>query len=68
MRKKIASVMFVLAMFALIGVECDSNILFFIVFKLSALGVMLAAYFIGLLGEDEESSEERGESTDLKAS
>ncbi len=68
MRKKIASVIFILAMFALIGVECDSNPLFFVIFKLFSLAVMLAAYFIGRLGEDEESSEERGESTDLKAS
>lgn len=68
MRKKIASAVFILALFALIGVECDSNLLFFVIFKLSSLAVMLAAYIIGRLGEDEESSEERGESTDLKAS
>lgn len=68
MRKKIASVLFILAMFALIGVECDSNILFFVVFKLSALGVMLAAYFVGKLGSGEDRGEDRGDSPDLKAS
>ena len=68
MRKKTASAVCILAMFALIGVECDSNILFFVVFKLSALGVMLAAYFVGKLGSDAENGENRGDSPDLRAS
>lgn len=65
MRKKIASIIFVLAMFALIGAECDSNILFFVVFKLSALGIMLTAYFLGQLGDDEKNGED---GADLEAS
>lgn len=65
MRKKIASIVFILALFALIGVECDSNILFFVVFKLSALGIMLTAYFLGRLGDDEKNGED---GADLEAS
>lgn len=64
----LASIVFILAMFALIGAECDSNILFFVIFKLSALGIMLAAYFLGQLGDDEKNIEKHEDDTNLEAS